>query len=246
MAAFRLDPTANTKYNEALAWSKAARPAAAADAYEAALTFGGLSDKLTGVGTDRLATLKNKLGRLVINQPLGANISVAHATRRGIPAKIHLSPGQHAVTVHHADSSDQSKTITIVAGSDTEVSFEPRAAASTPEPAPVPAPPEQAPDNPALTISGWTLVGLGGATLVATGVVGGLTLGTVSDYDDTGNTDPELRDEAVTLKTTTNVLAGVGGGLAALGVGLLIANAVGDDTETARVRPTANGLVVSF
>lgn len=245
-AAFRLDPKANTKYNEALAWNKANEPAAAADAYEAALSFGGLGADLEKAGTDSLATLKTKLGRLVVTRPIGASVTVAHATERGIPAKIHLSPGRHEVTARHADGSETKKTITIVAGSDTDLTFEaPVAVAPAPDPSP-PAEPAEASSSTGLLIAGWTSVGLGAAGLIGMGVVGGLTLSKVSRYDDTGHTDVALYDEAVTLKTTTNVLVGVGGGFAALGIVLLIVATVSDTPDSARMTPTGDGLRVSF
>jgi hypothetical protein len=247
-AAFRLDPKANTKYNEALAWSKADAPAAAADAYEAALSFGGLDEKLRKKGTDALASLKNKVGRLVVDEPLGATITVAHAQERGVPVKVHLSPGKHEVTAKLADGSEQKKTVSIVAGSDTRIAFEGSSDAPVPTPDPTPAPSPKRKDDgdTGLLIAGWTLLGVGAAGLVAMGVFGGLTLSKVSKYDDTGNTDFELHDEAVTLKTTTNVLLAAGGGVAAVGVVLLIVGTVGGDDEGAAFTPTANGFRIRF
>lgn len=245
-AAFRLDPTANTKYNEALAWSKAGEAAAAADAYEAALSFGGLSADLEKAGTDSLASLETKLGRLVVLRPIGASITVAHASERIIPAKIHLSPGRHEVTVRHTSGTDAKKTVTIVAGSDTEITFDsPSRVAPAPPPRP-PAQPEETSSNTGLLIAGWTFVGLGAAGLIGMGVVGGLTLSKVSQYDDTGHTDVALYDEAVTLKTTTNALVGVGGGFAALGIVLLIVATVSDAPESSHLTPTPSGLCLRF
>jgi hypothetical protein len=249
-AAFRLDPKANTKYNEALALDKAGKPAAAADAYEAALTFGGLGDKLASAGTDALASLKTKLGRLVVKVPLGGSVTVAHAIQRGIPAKIHLSPGQHEVKALLADGSEQTKSITIVAGTEVELEFEGSAAPAVDQkpvaPSDTAVTPDDGDDNTGLFIAGWTMVGLGAAALIAMGVTGALTLSKVSKYDDTGNTDTELHDEATTLKTTTNVLVAAGGGLATIGVVLLIIGSVSADSSAGAVTPTPNGLRVRF
>ena len=93
-------------------------------------------------------------------------------------------------------------------------------------------------------VAGWSCLGLGGAVLVSSGVVGGLTLSKVSQYDDTGNTDVELYDEAVTLKTTTNALLGVGAGFAVVGAVLLVVDAVGGDTSD--VSATHDGFVLRF
>ncbi len=250
-AAFRLDPKANTKYNEALAWNKAGEPAAAADAYEAALAFGGLGGELAKAGTDTLATLKTQLGRLVVDVPLGAKVSVAHAKARGVPTKIHLAPGLYEVSATLPDGSVQDKTVTIVAGSDLELAFDVAESEPVPSPEGTNATPPAAGDDGGrdgdmgLVIAGWTLVGLGAAALIGMGVTGALTLSKVAQYDDTGNTDVELHDEAVTLKTTTNVLLAAGSGVAAIGAVLLIVATVGDDDDAA-FAPTANGFRVRF
>ncbi len=244
-AAFRLDPRANTKYNEALAWKKADELAAAADAYEAALTFGGMDPKLEKNGSDALAGLKTKLGRLVVKQPLGTNMSVAHADKRGIPARIHLRPGEHDVTVHFTDGTTAHKTVSIVAAADTAVEFEAPEATTEPD-VDKPEPKEPVEADKAMTIAGWSLVGLGAAGLVAMGVTGALTLSKVSKYDDTGNSDVELHDEAVMLKTTTNVLLGIGGGLAAVGVVLLVIDSVSGDEAAAWMEPTPSGILFRF
>lgn len=230
--AFRFDPAAATKYNEAFAWSKADEHAAAADAYEAALEIGTLEPRLERASEDRLAKLKAKLGVLVVRAPLGASVSVAHAQERPIPARIHLSPGTHAIELRHADGSVFTEEVTIVAGKTEE-----RAFAERDEPAPPsaprvePAPPSAKEDDAGMRIAGWTLIGVGAAALIAMGVTGALTLDKVNDYDEGLHTDASLRDEAVTLKTTTNVLLGAGAGLAAIGVCLLLVDAFDGDGE---------------
>jgi tetratricopeptide (TPR) repeat protein len=239
-AAFRLDPKANTKYNEAFAWHKAERFPAAADAYEEALAYGGLSDDLRERASEALGDLKIELGRLVVQEPLGAEITVEHARARGVPARIHLPPGKHEVSVRHIDGRSESRVITIVAGSDTRVTF----VAETPPPLPdAPAPETPEGDGTAFRVVGWTSLGLGAGALIAMGALGGLTLSAVSRYDDTGNTDVELYDEAVRLKTATNALLGVGAGLAAIGAVFLIIASVESDTA---FQPTADGVAIRF
>ena len=67
---------------------------------------------------------------------------------------------------------------------------------------------------------GWTLVGAGGASLIAGGVLIGVARGQA------GN--PSAEDHAAfdSLQNRLNVLQGVGIGLASLGVGLVVGGAV--------------------
>jgi hypothetical protein len=235
--AFRFEPAAATKYNEAFAWNRAEQPAAAADAYEAALELGTLEPKLERASEDRLAQLKAKLGVVVVRAPLGASVSVEHADERPIPARIHLAPGTHQLELRHADGSIVKEEVSIVAGKTQELSFpEPQSeparrtvrAEPTPEAA-EPARPQE--DDHLLRIAGGVLIGAGAAALIAMGVTGALTLDKVSDYDEGLHTDADLREEAVTLKTTTNVLLGVGSGLVAVGLALVLVDTFGGDDE---------------
>jgi tetratricopeptide (TPR) repeat protein len=228
--AFRIDPKAATKYNEALAWNRAGDNAAAADAYETALELGGLDDRLARASSDRLAKLKNQLGRLSVRAPLGASVSVAHAVERSIPTRIHLDPGEHEVTVRHADGSERRETIAIEVGSEREVSFPEPVARTTPEEPPAPEPPVE-PEDPAMPIAGWTLIGVGGAALVAMAVTGGLTLDRVSSYDEGGNVNQELYHEAIRLRTATNALLGIGAGLAATGLVIVLVAELDEDGD---------------
>jgi hypothetical protein len=198
--------------------------------------------------------LRTKLGWLTVAEPVGATISVGHARDRKVPASVHLAPGVHEVTLHRADGSETTKPVTITAGSDSALSFE-SSTRGPGSPKPLPLSPEPSPTEGPWLALGWTSVGVGAAALVAMGIVGGLTLSKVSDYDATGNTDVGLFDEAVTLRTTTNVLVGVGGGFAALGIVFLIVGSTGDESAArasrsrgaqVSVRPTANGLLVQF
>lgn len=249
-AAFKLDPKGNTKFNEAQAWRKAGMDGPAADAFEEAVTFGGLGDTLESRANEALTELRAKLGRLVVKEPVGAQVTVAHADQRVIPARIHLEPGEYDVVVRFENGKTETQSVTMVAGETRDLAFEaPLEFDAEPGPVPVPKTTEGGP-NTGLVIAGWTCAGLGAGALIAMGALGGLTLSKVSQYDDTGNTDPELFDEATTLKTTTNVLVGVGGGLAALGATLLIIGYVatddGGEAESLYFEPTADGFRLRF
>ncbi|MEO1512972.1 MAG: hypothetical protein AAFU70_12940, partial [Planctomycetota bacterium] len=191
-AAFKLDPKGNTKFNEAQAWRKAGQDGPAADAFEEAVTFGGLGDKLGGRANEALTELQAKLGRVVVKEPVGAQVTVAHAELRVIPARIHLEPGDYDVVVRFENGKTDTQTVKVVAGKVIDLAFEPPIEPD-PEPKPSPKPVEGGGgSNTGLLVAGWTCTGLGAGALIAMGALGGLTLSKVSQYDDTGNTDPDL------------------------------------------------------
>ena len=121
---FKSIPTPNTKYNEGLAWGKAGKDAPEADALAEALSYGGLDDTITETATARLQQLKIRLGQVVVTKPLGAKISVAHASERSVPASVHLQPGAHELRIEHRDGSMDSRKITVVAAEETQVAFD--------------------------------------------------------------------------------------------------------------------------
>lgn len=225
--AHEMAPRAATKYNEAFAWGKAGKVAAAADAYEAALEL-GLEGKLAEAANDRIVELKRELGYLVVPGPPGGKVSVAHAEGRPVPAKIHLPVGRHTATIENEDGERADVTVKSAAGVSTilEVPSELTAAdpeADSPAPAAKPEPGDDGQgDGTVMTAIGWTAIGLAGAATAATIATGVLTLQKVSEYDDGGNVDADLRDEATTLRLTTNVMIGVSSGLAVTGLLLLL------------------------
>lgn len=229
--AHAIAPSAATKYNEAFAWSTAGRPAEAADAYDAALAL-GLEGKLAEASRERLATLRAELGRLEVRAPKGAQMSVAHARERLVPATVHLEPGSHELTLVHPDGTRTEHTVAAEAGVATVLELA-SPDPETPAPAPAPAPPPPPEESSALPVAGYVLLGLGGAGAVAMAVTGALTLGAADDYEASGHRDADLRAEAATLRTTTNALIGISAGLAAAGVVLVVIGLTGEDDSDA-------------
>ncbi len=228
-------PRAATKYNEAFAWGKADNVAAAADAYEAALEL-GLEGKLAKAANDRIVELKRELGYLVVPGPPGGKVSVAHAEGRAVPAKIHLPVGDHTATLETEDGRSAEVTVKSAAGVSTilevpEALAAPEPVPETPAPAVSPKPDDgqETGDGTVMTALGWTAIGLAGAATAATVATGVLTLQKVGEYDDGGNVDADLRDEATTLRLTTNVMIGVSSGLAVTGLLLLLLAPDGPD-----------------
>jgi hypothetical protein len=219
--AYRTLPDAATKYNEAFAWMKADRIAPAADAYEAALAFTDLRDDLASASSERLTALKTRLGYLVVREPIGALVTVAHAREVPVPARIHLLPGAHEVTLTREDGSRETRTVELAASQTAVLAFAPAASPPPDEDAAAPtaaAPPAAGDDGSAAPIAGWSLLGLAAAAGVATGIMGGLTLSKIDDFKETDRRDEGLRDDAIAFKTTTNVLLAVTGAAAASGV----------------------------
>ncbi len=111
-----------------------------------------------------------------------------------------------------------------------------------PPPAPAPAP--EPSSSRAMTIAGWSLVGLGGAALAAGAVLGGLTMAKESEleqaYADGDMTMAEIQDgEAVGKGMQTGAIIGlaVGGAAAVAGAVLLILDAKGEANTSAWLAP---------
>src|SRR5690606_32952380 len=104
------------------------------------------------------------------------------------------------------------------------------------------------------TVAGWVLVGVGGASLVAGGVTGGLALAGASDLE---SRCPDRRctiadqsdyDTNVALGWTSTITLAVGGALVATG-GLLLILDAGDEEEgmqALRLGPTGGSFTYRF
>lgn len=79
----------------------------------------------------------------------------------------------------------------------------------------------------ALGATGWVLLGVGGATAITGGVLGGLALGAQSDFDGATalNEKRAYRDDAKTLALASDVTIGVGAAALVAGVVLIIVDA---------------------
>lgn len=228
--AYRIKPHPATQYNAALAWEKAGELARAADAFESALDSEGLDEGRASASRDRLAALKRQLGYLFVAKPIGATVSVAHAEKVSIPAKIHVSPGDYEITVQRSDGTTETKNVSARAGEVIRVDVEGSGLGPGPEPAT--AEPETAPTDPGPTDepSGscsqctWGWVAIGGAAVAAgVGTYFGLrTLSARDEFEDSDREDSDAHDRAVTSRTVSNVAFGVAIVSGAVGVVLLL------------------------
>lgn len=254
--ALRLAPRAATAYSAALAWEGAGERGRAADAFETALAQPGLSDAEAGDAQARLAGLNRLLGVVAVTAPLGGTVDAAHARALPIPARIHAAPGLIEVVVVAPGGARSTRTVDVIAGRTTTVAGDtkatlprPPAAGGKPAPpgprvAPAVAPPPADPDAERPPATGTVL----GATLVGAGAIGGavaIVLGvkavdTRDAFVDGGSIDVEQHDDAIALRTATNVAWISAGVLAAGGLVLLIASRSSASTATAvrRAPPT--------
>ena len=235
--AHELSPAAITKYNEGFSWEKAGRLPEQADAYEAALTIGTLDAERTAYARERLVELEKELGVLVVRQPDGARVHVAHARGRPVPARIHLLPGDHDVVVKTGARTHR-RTLSIEAQQVRFLAFE--ADPEDPEAPANPGPPS------AQAILGWTSIGLGGAFAVAAVGLGGAFLSARSDFIDGGQTDPDERQRAVDLRLATNLTLAGASVFGGLGLTLVLTapdDAAPEPTAGARVRVLPGGVV---
>lgn len=233
----RLAPHPFTMFNAGLAWQGAQQPERAADAFHKAITLGGLGDDQLADATERLGDLRRTLGVVEIAAPEGASVVVGHLDRASPPVLVHLAPGEHEVVVLHADGSQARQRVTVAAGASVSVTFEPPA----PKPVPTAVAPDPVPITPpsegssALFVSGWVAVGIGvaaGGTAIGLGVA---ALSAKDDFEASGNTDPDARSKAATLRTVTNVMWGVAGAGVLTGTILLIVGWPTDGSDQADV-----------
>jgi tetratricopeptide (TPR) repeat protein len=223
--AHRLAPAAGAKFNAGIAWDQAGDLPRAADDYETALEMGGLDQQDAAQASSRLGALKQQLGALRIEEPAGALVSVAQLERAPIPARAYLRPGTHELRAE-IGSYTTTLRVEVGAGEVKTVRFDKPGDGGKIEPTPkpkerqpVPRPgPEDRPVPRSSAQKTWGFVALGtGAVLAGVAVFLGVrTLNARDEYEADGGTDHAKYDDAVALRTWTNVSAGgavVAGGL---------------------------------
>ena len=111
--ACRLDPHSATRYNAALAWDQAHELARAADAYDMALTEGGLDQDRASASRARLIALQKLVGTVVWEGPIGGILSVDHVLRAPLPARVHLLPGPRSVRIQFPDGTQLDSVVSV-------------------------------------------------------------------------------------------------------------------------------------
>ena len=222
-AAFHEDPRAASIYNAGVSWETAGDGPRAADDYAAALAATDLRLEERADAFERVAALEAKLGRIDATGPADARITVAHVERGALPAHVHLLPGPYTVRVTYADGHMDTRYAAVLIGGVVSIDCTPGAApepAANPEPPSVPSsaapspPPKAHSAASPLRTAGWVAVGGATVLVVAAAALGDAALNTRSTFDATGDTSQANHDQAVALRTWTNVAwvaAGVAG-----------------------------------
>jgi len=233
----------------------------ALNAFERYLAEGGddVTDTRMAEVDQELARLRKLVGYVKITAPRGARIAIDGIDRGEAPfaSELPLSIGvEHTVVMADGDR-EQTETIAVRAGATTEVRFEKadpdgpvtagEDAGGTPS-TPVSAPVSPvAPVNPTggsspVRIGGWVLVGVAGALLVSGGITGGVALSMDRDLADRcdgvdcSGGDWSDAQKMRSLGVATDVMLGVGGALAIVGVVMVVAGAKRERNTTDRVR----------
>lgn len=232
--AYTLEPRGEVRFNAAVAWDNAGEEARAADGFETALALGALASDYQKWASERLATLRTRLARIAVDQPVGGSVSVAHVRDGAIPIAFHLSPGTHRIDVRCPDGRRAETIVEAEAGQ--AGSVEPSCPAPVVKAAPPPPRPKrdeaEQPVSP-LWVLGWIGVGVGaaaGATAIGLGVA---TLDARDDFEASGNSDAGILERGENLRLATNVCAFGGAVIGATGIVLIIVSVVSPGTASA-------------
>jgi hypothetical protein len=210
-AADRLAPHPSVRYNSATAWEQAGEAARAATGYEAALSIATLDDARRKVAEERLATLKQGLGKILVMRPLGAFVTVDHVQRVPVPTTFYLLPGSYELSVEYQGKTSTSP-LEVLAGRDHEVELELGGAEVAPPAAPPeatePLPPPPVDTGVTQKTWGWVSIGAGVALSGAAIVFGARALAARNRFNDSDHEDADARGDAEDLRLATNVLWG--------------------------------------
>jgi hypothetical protein len=208
-AADRLAPHPSTRYNAATAWEQAGEAARAATGYEAALASETLDAGRRKVAEERLTSLRQGLGKIRVQRPLGAFVTVDHVQHIPVPTTFYLLPGTYELEVDYQGKTSQS-ALTILAGRDHEVKLDfPEPEAATPPPVKMVEPnvPPAPPVDTGISQRTWGWVGIGaGVALSGAAIVLGIRALSARDrFVASGNTNADARSEASDLRLATNI-----------------------------------------
>jgi hypothetical protein len=215
-------------------------------------------------GRAELTALEASIPTIVVKAPdAGANAALSIDNKPGFLGQpVEVDPGEHELKLTDG-ARTSSKKITVRAG-ERDVAVEMTLSSDTsspgPGPGPVgpgdPPPPKEQPTTEGSIVPGVVLLSVGGAALIAGGILGGVALSIDSDITDNctaaGCTDGRTADELKSDQDTSLALAHastgtlIGGGvLAAVGVVLVIVRPGGGEAAPA-VSAGPTGFVASW
>lgn len=230
----------------------------ALDGFEAYLAGGGdsvpeLRQQEVRMEMDRLRDLS---GELEIKAPDGTTVIIDGHDRATLPivGSLRLAIGEHTVVLAHDGEGIHEERIRMRGGKVVSIVVQEEQKPETPAVAVAPVPfeqPEEEQSQPVddhpeddsgpsgRTIWGWTLTGVGGATLIAAAITGGVSISKTHELEDRcpdkqcpESSDRDLKDSADSLSAAADVMYVIGGALAATGIILLITG-IGDESENA-------------
>ena len=223
--AAREAPHAASLFNAALAWEEAGERARAADDYDLALDLGQLSAAQERDARLRLAALTKLLGTLILAEPRGATVQVAHLENAPLPLTVHLAPGDHRVVITAVGGERTERTVSLRAGEVQTLAIEPPLLELPPEvplrPPPVAAVATPLAPLPTQKILAWVSLSTG-AALSATAV--GLGVGALNSktaYEQSGFTSVSEYNRASAFRTWTNVSWGAAALFGGAGLALM-------------------------
>lgn len=207
--AYKLAPTGDALFNAGRAWEGAGMRAVAATAYGRAIDEG-----IGGNGLEKakanLALLEKRLGKIELTMPPGASTRVDVLVLEGERVVLYVEPGTSTLIVTLKDGKRVTQEIDAAPGDSLSETIE------EPKPPPPKKKPSPKPEEP--KSNHWRTAGY-----VSAGVAGVATLGAVvfglnawsarDDFRDSGQTDRDARDSAVSNMHLANVcwvVAGVG------------------------------------
>ncbi|MFO0725548.1 MAG: hypothetical protein U1E65_17325 [Myxococcota bacterium] len=189
-SAAALLPHAATLLNAAEAWERAGQRAKAVAVCTRVLAMEELTPAQREEARRRIQRLEPKVGRLAVEGDEDQTVEIdGDGEHRRIPGLFVLEPGEHAVQVLEADGDKrEQRVVRVSAGKSSRLDLrsdkpplelEPSAQGPTSAAEPlVVAPPETGPP-----VATWVAFGVGGAALLSTAILGGLTLGAQSSYN---------------------------------------------------------------
>jgi hypothetical protein len=232
--AYRVAPRGPAAYNAGLSWEGAGELLRAADDYTQALEASDLGTAERADATGRLRALERTLARITVSSPPGTRLALDDVDEPAWRTTFHVEPGRHTLRAVLPGGREESRVVASRAGASEAMTF----VDAKDAPAPVPddgspartasqgaRPPHDEEVVSRSTPERWPAWVAFGAAAVASGVAIGAYVEGVSarnEFVAKNDTDPALRDKALSLRTATWVSWGVAGACAAAGVVLYL------------------------
>ena len=255
--AYRVAPRAPAVYNAGLSWEGAGELLRAADDYTQALEASDLGTAERADATGRLRALERTLARITVSSPPGTRLTLDDVDEPAWRTTFHVEPGRHTLRAVLPGGKEQNRVIAARASATETVKLvEATDAPSEPDegtpgartPADAAHLPHDGEVAPSSTPERWPAWVAFGAAAVASGVALGAYVEGVSALNEfksgpEPDTNPALRNKALSLRTATWVSWGVAGGCAVAGVVLYL---VPPTSSTDGARPRGVSLAVGL